>query len=113
MGDAPIFSSRHRGVAPGVLWSLALAFVLAIVMACSFERGSGDGLVLLFGVPSLAFGALIGRWWAVLIPVSLTTVAVTAGVECSSSDQPQALMLAGTLVGVACRCLGDRLAGAS
>jgi len=90
---------------------MAGLFAAAISFACAIERGPGDGLLLLFGLPAALFGALIGRWWAVAVPVILTTFVIALGLECSSSEQPQAMLLAGTLVGVACRRLGGRLAG--
>ncbi len=111
VGDARIFTSRSRASAPGLAWILAGLFASAILLGCAVERGPSDGLLLLFGLPALLFGALIGRWWAIGVPVVLTTAAVAIGLECSASEEPQALMLAGTVAGVAVRRLGDRLAG--
>lgn len=108
-GRRRIFTSRHRGSAPGLGWTLAGVFALAISIGCAVERGPGAGLLLLFGLPALLFGALIGRWWAISAPVVLTTAAVALGVDCSGSEQPQALMLAGSFAGVACRRLTARL----
>lgn len=85
MTDARIFS-RYRGSAPEVAWILSGLFVSAISLGCAVERGPGDGLLLLFGLPALLFGVLIGRWWVIGVPVVLTTAAVAVGLECSGSD---------------------------
>lgn len=106
VGSTRIFTSSRRQVfAP---WALAWAFVTTIAAACAIESGEGGLLVGLFGVPAMVFGYLLG-WWAVAVPVALTTLALTAGLECSVSESPQALMLAGSLLGVVGRRLGDAL----
>ena len=50
-----IFSSR-RGAAPELQALIAVAFAVAILLACALEGGGGTGLVLAFGVPAVVFG---------------------------------------------------------
>ncbi len=104
-----IFSTApRRNPAVG---ALVAGFGLVVLLACSIERGEGDGLFVLFALPSALFNFLVGRWWAVVVPVALTAFGFAVGVECSVSETPQALMLAGTPVGVLTRLVGERVAG--
>lgn len=95
-------TSRHP-------WLLALIFAAVIAAACALESGAGDALLALFGLPGLAFGYLVGRWWAVTVPVLLATAAFTVGFECSPSEAPQGLLLAGCALGVLTRVAGERI----
>ncbi len=86
-------------------------FVAVIALACAVEDSAGDRLYLLFALPALLFGLLTGSWWTVAIPVGLATAAFAVGVECSASEAPQALLLAGAAVGVLARATADGLTG--
>jgi len=105
VAPARIFTDDRRP-APGAPWAYAATFVGVIAVACAVESGRGDWLIVFFGLSAMFFGFLLG-WWAVAVPVARTTVALAAGVECSISESPQALMLAGSALGVAARRLGD------
>jgi len=107
-----VVATRDPRRSSGPAWTVATAFAAAIAVACALERGEGAALFVLFGLPSLVFGLVSGRWVIACVPVALTTVTYAVGLECSPSETPQALMLAGAVTGVLCRRIADRVTGA-
>jgi hypothetical protein len=70
-----------------------LAFVLVSVLLRLLDFGPGDDalLVVVLAVYCVGFGALIGRWWAVLLP--LLWIAVAGIVEPGPQDSRGAVVV--------------------